>query len=401
MKLALVHDYLSQEGGAERVLREMHALWPDAPVFVLFHDRDRAHPAFRDWAVRTSWLQTLPGATERYRWYLPLMPAATESHDLREFDVILSSSSAFAKGVIVHPEAIHISYCHTPTRFLWTDSNSYVEELQYPRVVKQLLPPVLNYLRIWDRQAAERVDRFVANSETVRRRIQKYYGRDADVIHPPVDVVSRETNPLTPPYTKGEIRVHPPYDKGDRRGLSNYYLVGGRLVAYKRFDLVVRAFSKLGVPLVVFGEGPEFERLRAIAKPNIEFVGRVSDDEKRALYAGCIAFIHPHVEDFGITAIEAMAAGRPVIAYPAGGALETVLPGITGDFLEDQSWENLAHHIIRFDPARFDAARIRDHAARYDASVFRDKLRAYVARAYEERETVRRRGQLTIPVMSS
>lgn len=387
MRLALVHDYLSQEGGAERVLREMHALWPDAPTFVLFHDRERAHPAFRDWSVKTSWLQTLPGANAGYRWYLPLMPAATESHDLRNFDVILSSSSAFAKGVITHPDALHISYCHTPTRFLWTDSHAYVEELQYPRLVKQLLPPVLNYLRVWDRQAAERVDQFIANSETVRRRIQKYYGRDADVIHPPVDVLSRETNP---PY--------PPYSKGGEGGISNYYLGGGRLVAYKRFDLVVRAFSKLGVPLVVFGEGPELPRLREMAKPNVRFIGRVTDQDKRALYASCIAFIHPHVEDFGITAVEAMAAGRPVIAFPEGGALETVVPGLTGEFLEEQTWENLAHHVIRFDPSRFDAARIRAHAETFDASHFRARLWEYVERAYAERETIRR-GQLSIPLL--
>ena len=367
------------------MLREMHLVWPEAPVFVLFHDRARAHPAFRDWTVRTSWMQTLPGATRQYRWYLPVMPAATESHDLRDFDVILSSSSAFSKGVITHPEAIHISYCHTPTRFLWTDTHSYVEELQYPRIVKTLLPPVLNYLRVWDRQAAERVDRFIANSETVRRRIQKYYGRDADVIHPPVDVHNH-------PF--------PPYHKGEARGLSlgQYYLVGGRLVAYKRFDLVVRAFSRLGVPLKVFGEGPELERLRAMAKSNVEFIGRVTDDEKRLLYAGCTAFINPQVEDFGITAVEAMAAGRPVIAYPEGGALETVIPGVTGEFLEDQTWENLAHHVIRFDVARFDATRIREHAETFDAVHFRARLKAYVDHAYAERETVRRRGQLAIPL---
>lgn len=369
MKIALVHDFLSQEGGAERVLRAFHDMWPEAPVFTLFHDRERAHPAFLDFDVRTSFLQKLPGGVRHYRWYLPLMPAATESYKLSDFDVVLSSSSAFSKGVIVGPDAVHISYCHTPTRYLWTDTHSYVEDLKSPGIVKVALPAFLSYLRMWDRAAAERVDRFVANSQTVRRRIEKYYGRTADVIHPPVDTSSFG------------VAEHP----------GNYYLVGGRLVPYKRFDLVVRAFSKLGIPLKVFGEGPELDNLRACAKPNIQFLGKVDEQTKAELYRNCIAFIHPHVEDFGITAIEAMASGRPVIAHPHGGATETIVPGLTGEFLEDQSWENLAHHVIRFDPSRYDSQRIRAHAAQYDTAVFKEKMKQLVEQSWKDRETIRLR----------
>lgn len=355
MKVALVHDYLVQDGGAERVLMALHEMYPAAPVHVLLHDKKRANPVFKNWDIRTSFLQSIPGGLSRYQWLLPLMPAATESYNLSEYDVVISSSSAFAKGVVTRPETLHISYCHTPTRYLWTDSLSYVEELRVPKMVKIFLPPVLSYLRLWDRMAADRVGAFAANSHTVADRIRKYYNRDAAVIHPPVDIESF--------YVSSNI--------------GNYYLIGGRLVSYKRFDIAVQAFAKLGIPLKVFGEGPEMESLRALSKPNVEFLGRLSDGEKRELYSKCIAFLHPQVEDFGITAIEAMASGRPVIAYPKGGALETILPGVTGTFLREQTWENLAHAIIRFKPESFDPVRIKNHAATFGAARFKREMRDF------------------------
>jgi glycosyltransferase involved in cell wall biosynthesis len=357
MRVALVHDYLSQDGGAERVLQALHAAWPEAPLYTLFHDRERANPAFRSWDVRTSFLQRIPGAVRYYRWFLPFMPTATEGYDLAPYDLVLSSSSAFAKGVLTRPETFHISYCHTPTRYLWTDTHAYVEDLQLSRPVKALLAPVLSRLRVWDRLSADRVDAFIANSETVRQRIRKYYGRDSVVIHPPVSMK--------------DFSVAPRYE--------NFFLVGGRLVSYKRFDVVVQAFTKLGMPLVVFGVGPEEARLRQMAGKTVRFVGRVSDEERADLYRKCAAFLHPHVEDFGITAIEAMASGRPVIAYGAGGALETVVPGETGVFLENQQWEHLAHTVLRFDPSRFSPERIRSHAMRFDAPIFQDKMRRTVS----------------------
>ncbi|TAL20061.1 glycosyltransferase family 4 protein [Patescibacteria group bacterium] len=362
MRVALVHDYLSQDGGAERVLRAFHDLWPEAPVYTLLYDEERANPVFRSWKIRTSFLQKFPGAVGHYRWYLPLMPTATESYDLSDYDFVLSSSSAFAKGVLCRPETLHISYCHTPTRYLWTDTHSYLSELNAPQPIKAMLSLLSTNLRVWDRLAALRADRFIANSENVRERIRKYYGRQSVVIHPPVDL------------SQFSLAGRP----------ENFYLTGGRLVSYKRFDLVVRAFNKLGLPLRIFGTGPEEERLRQLAGANITFHGRVSDVEKAELYRKCLAFLHPQLEDFGITAIEAMGSGRPVIAYPAGGALETVIPGETGVFLQDQTWENLAHTVIRFDPGKFSPELIRSRALQFDSAVFKEKIRRYVQEQYAE-----------------
>jgi len=362
MKIALIHDYLIQDGGAERVLRVLQDIWPKAPTFALLYDRNRAHPAFRNRDIRTSFLQSLPFATKCYQWLLPLMPAAVERLDLSDFDVVLSSSSAFAKGVLTKPGTLHIAYCHTPTRYLWNDTVSYVNELRVPRPVRETLPLFLPTLRLWDRLSADRADFMVANSKTVQERIRKYYRRESDLIHPPVDVADYAISPR----------------------VDNYYLAGGRLVSYKRFDLVVAAFNKLGIPLKIFGDGPEEAKLRAMAKPNIEFLGRVAEKDKAELYSRAIAFLHPQEEDFGITAIEAMASGRPVIAFPRGGALETVIPGVTGSFFEEQTWENLAHAIIRFSPEQFQPERIRSHALQFSTEAFKEKIRTYVEKHWNE-----------------
>lgn len=362
MKIALVHDYLVQDGGAERVLKAFQEIWPSAPTFALLYDPDRMGKSFRDKDIRTSFLQDVPFALKRYKWFMPLMPMATERHDLSGYDVVLSSTSAFAKGVITRPDTLHVCYCHTPTRYLWSDTHSYINEIGLPGPIRRLVPLMLTDIRVWDRLAADRVDRFIANSRTVERRIAKYYQRKSDVIHPPVETAR--------------------YHAGD--GSGGYYLAGGRLVAYKRFDVIVRAFNKLGIPLKIFGEGPEFARLRAAAKRNIEFVGRIPEHAKAELYGKAIAYLHPQEEDFGITAVEAMAAGRPVIAYRKGGAVETVIDGVTGTFIEEQSWEELANAIIRFEPERFDSRRIREHALRYDTELFKETMRSYVERAWQE-----------------
>lgn len=361
MKIALVHDYLVQDGGAERVLQAFQDIWPDAPTFALLYDRERL-PAFRGKDIRTSFLQRVPFALRRYKWLMPFMPMATEGYNLGDYDVVLTSTSAFAKGVITRPDTLHVCYCHTPTRYLWSDTHSYVNEIGLPRSVRRFVPFMLSDIRIWDRLAADRVDRFVANSETVRKRIKKYYLRDSDVIPPPVDT--------------GRF--------GISRTIGDHYVAGGRLVAYKRFDIVVRAFNKLGVPLIIFGEGPELGRLKAAAKKNITFVGRVGEKEKAELYSTAIAYLHPQEEDFGITAVEAMASGRPVIAYRKGGAVETVVEGVTGEFLEEQTWEELANQIIRFAPERYDPLTIRRHALRYDSASFKRTMQEHVEAAWRE-----------------
>ncbi len=362
MKIALVHDYLVQDGGAERVLQAFQEVWPDAPTFALLHDEETMGASFRGKDIRTSFLQNVPFALKRYKWFMPLMPTATEHHNLAGYDVVLSSTSAFAKGVITRPDTLHLCYCHTPTRYLWSDTHSYVNEQGLPSFLSKLLPMMLTNIRVWDRLAAERVDRFVANSETVAKRIGKYYQRDSKVIHPPVDTSRFYISPKT----------------------ENYFLAGGRLVAYKRFDVVVKAFSKLGIPLKIFGEGPELERLKENAGSNIEFVGRVGEKQKAELYSKCLAYLHPQEEDFGITAVEAMASGRPVIAYRKGGATETVIDGVTGLFLEDQSWEELANQIIRFDASEFDPKAIREHALSYDTEVFKERIQDFVEAAWKE-----------------
>lgn len=364
MKLALVHDHLIQAGGAEKVLEVMHNIWPDSPTYTLLYDNQRMRDHFGDRDIRTSFLQSLPLALTKYQWYLPLMPTATESHDLADFDVVISSSSAFSKGIVTKPDALHICYCHTPTRYLWSDTHRYIEELGVPGFIKKLLPMILSQLRLWDKAAADRVDLFIANSETVRQRIKKYYNQDSVVINPPV-----ETH-------KFKISDKP----------KKYFLIGGRLVAYKRYDIAVDAFTKTGIPLKIFGDGPELEPLKKKAGSNIEFLGRVSDEEKAQLYENCLAFLHPHEEDFGITQVEAMAAGRPVIAYRKGGATEAVVEGVSGEFIDEQSWEELADRVIHFDQSQYNPETIRNHALQFDTEEFKKKIREFVQVKWQEHE---------------
>lgn len=361
MKIALVHDYLIQDGGAEKVLKAFQDIWPEAPTYVLLHDREKSNPVFLDKNIQTSFLQKMPAGLEKYQWYLPLMPLATEHHDLGGYDVVLSSSSSFSKGVITNPGTLHICYCHTPPRFLWNDMRQYIEDLNYNRLVKSVLPLVLKNLRQWDVTASQRVDKFIANSGTVRDRIKKYYRRGSSIIYPPVET--------------GRFKIG--------RG-GDYFLIGGRLVGYKRYDIAINAFNKLGMPLKVFGSGPAMPKLKKIANKNIEFLGKVTDQELSDLYAGCRAFLHPQIEDFGITAIEAMASGRPVIAYGVGGARETVVGGQTGEFMDEQSWEELGGLIINFDDAKYNSETIKDYAARFDIERFKSQIKDFVELAWRD-----------------
>ncbi|OGL87395.1 hypothetical protein A3I40_00130 [Candidatus Uhrbacteria bacterium RIFCSPLOWO2_02_FULL_48_12] len=360
MKLALVHDHLTQTGGAEKVLGSFHKEFPAAPIFTLVYNAERFSSLLANSDIRTSFIQRLPWGLKHYQWFLPLMPWATERHDLRGYDAVLSSASAFAKGVLTGDHTLHICYCHTPTRYLWSDAHSYVEELPYPFFVKKLIPALLVKLRMWDYLAAQRPDVMIANSATVRRRISKYYRRDSVVLYPPVNIEAFASS----------------------KEVGKYYLTGGRLVSYKRFDIVIEAFNRLRVPLKIFGEGPAKSRLADLAKSNIEFLGFCSREKLAAAYAKCLAFIQPQEEDFGITAIEAMASGRPVIAYRAGGAIETIKAGESGIFFEEQSWEALADTVVRFEPSSFDSAVIRRQAENFSEEVFRNKLRNIINDAW-------------------
>jgi len=362
MKVALTHDHMMQNGGAERVLEAMQALWPTAPTYTLLYDKEKMNTLFGHRDIRTSFLQNIPFALKKYRWLLPLMPTATESYSLSEFDVIVSSSSALSKGIVPPEHGLHICYCHTPPRYLRTHTNEYLRGLNVPRIAKSLLPFMMTYLRIWDNASADRVDYFIANSETVRHRIRRYYGRDSVVIHPPVD---------TDTFT---ISEEP----------KRYYLIGGRLVSYKRYDIVIEAFNKLGKPLKIFGTGPQEKELKKMAKSNIEFLGRVSDQKRSELFSNAIAFIHPQEEDFGITPVESMAAGRPVIAYNRGGASETVIDGKTGILFDEQSWVEIADTVLHFDEHKFDPSIIKEYAEQYSVKEFRKKMDQFVSEKWRK-----------------
>lgn len=360
MRIALVHDHLIQIGGGERVLQVLNRMYPAAPIFTLFYNPNLA-ASFPNAQIRTSALQRIPGALRHYQWFLPFMPLATESYDLREFDIVVSSVSALAKGIITRSDAVHLCYCHTPTRYLWMETQSYIADLRKPSFVKPFIPPLLSRLRRWDHAAAQRVYAFIANSKTVARRIEKYYGRPSTVVYPPVGVAA--TRVATSP--------------------GRYFLTGGRLVPYKRFDVTIKAFNRLGLPLKIFGDGPLTRDLQKLAGPNIEFLGFVDDAKRAELYEDAIAFIHPQEEDFGLTVVEAMAAGRPVVALGQGGARETVVPGISGVLFDGPSWESLYDTVTHTDFSRFDPTTIHDHAMQFDESRFTSAMERIITSAYD------------------
>ena len=370
MRLALVHDYLNQYGGAERVLEVLCEMYPDAPIYTLLYDERATGGVFKGREIHTSFLQKIPFARKHHRLFPLLMPLAVEQFDLSYFDVVLSVSASFAKGIITKPHTQHINYCLTPTRWLWDDSHKYIDEFKYPWPINKLIPVFIAYLRLWDKEAALRVDRFVAVSSFVQQRIKKYYQQEAPVIYPPVAV----------------DRYHVSSQQDD------YFLMVGRLVAYKRFALAVRVFNAIGKRLVIVGDGPERQRLEKLAKPNIAFRGLLSDSELPELYARCQAVIFPQEEDFGLVPLEAMASGRPVIAYRGGGALETVIdptsPAVadgmaspTGILFNAQSEIDLALAVGRYYQTEFNPVLIRQHAEKFSKTVFRAKISALFPQA--------------------
>jgi glycosyltransferase involved in cell wall biosynthesis len=361
LRVALVHDYLNQYGGAERVLEVFHHLFPDAPVYTSLYDPETMPAHFRSWDIRTSFLQRVPGSRRYHRALLLLYPLAFESFDLHGYDVVISNSSAFAKGVITGPDTLHVSYCLTPMRFAWA-YEEYVNRERFRTSVRKVLPSAVHYLRLWDVATANRVDRFIGISRVVVARIAKYYRREADLIMPPVDVKSI-------PFSS-------------HRGGS--FLVVSRLIPYKRIDLAVQACSRLGLPLTVVGDGRDRASLQAVAGPTVTFAGRVADQQVREALAGCGAFLFPGEEDFGIAPVEAMAAGRPVVAYAGGGALDTVVDGVTGRFFAPQTVEALADRLSSIDLSAFDPEALRAHAMRFDTRAFEGTFEEYVQRAREE-----------------
>jgi glycosyltransferase involved in cell wall biosynthesis len=365
MKVALVHDYLNQMGGAERVVIAFHQMFPDAPIYTSIYDPQRVDPVFQEMDIRTSFMQKFPLVTRHHQPYLPFYPFAMESLDLRDYDLVLSSSSAFGKGVITLPETMHICYCHTPMRWCW-NYREYVEREQLGAMARRVLPFLITGLRMWDQVSAMRVDHFIANSPVVAARIQKYYRRDAVVIPPPVEV-SRFS-----------------FDPGIER--EDYFLIVSRLIPYKRIDLAIEACNRLHLPLVIIGAGRDMERLKRMAGPTIRFLGRLSDQEVLHYYARCRAFLFPGEEDFGITPLEAQASGRPVIAYGRGGSLASIVEGITGEFFYEQTVDSLAAVLASFEERRYKSQTIRNHALEFDTSRFRRRILQFIGAKMSERK---------------
>jgi len=360
LKVAIVCSWLNQYGGAERVLDVVHGMYPQAPVYTSIFLPEALPPAYRAWNVRTSFLNRLPARIrQHYQWLLPFYASAFEHLDLSGFDVVLSVTSAFAHGVRVSPNTLHVCYCLTPARFLW-NYEAYVAREEIGRGARRVLPLLVSRLQSWDRQAADRVNQFVAISRAVQQRIRANYGRDAEIIYPPAEVQ----------------RFAVSQERGD------YFLIISRLVPYKRIDLAVRAFSQLGLPLVVIGDGRDRGALEALAAPNIRFLGRLDDEQAAQYLARCRALVFPGEEDFGITPLEAQATGRPVIAYAGGGVLETVDEGTTGLFFREATPEALAATVARFHDEDFDPVVIRNHALRFDRSEFERRLDEYVTNKY-------------------
>lgn len=355
MKVAITTDWLNSFGGAERVLIELHRLFPEAPIYTTVHDPSGLPPEMQGWDVRTSFLQRIPFARRRHQSFLPLMPMAFEQFDMSEYDLVLTTSSACAKGVITRPGTLNLCYCYTPCRYIWDLYHDYTRGHR----ARALIAPAAHWLRVWDRLSADRVDHFVAISHEVAARVRRHYRREAEVIYPPVDVGRIRPNGLPP---------------------EDFYLIVSRLVPYKRVDLAVQAATRLGRRLLVVGEGPGRRALEAAAGPTVEFLGRRSDEEIAGLYARCRAFLFPGFEDFGITPVEAQAAGRPVIAYGRGGATETVADGVTGVLFEEQSVVALSEAMLRFERMVFDPAMCRRNAQRFDSQEFRRGIQRMVER---------------------
>jgi glycosyltransferase involved in cell wall biosynthesis len=358
MKLALVADWLTVFGGAEHAVAEFHRIWPDAPIFTTVTHRSRLGPlAGAD--IRTSHLQPWYRIVRRHQLLLPWMPRAVEDIDLRGYDVILSSSHAVGKGIIPPQTARHICYCHTPMRYAWEMEETYLEDFGVPRILRPKIKRMLARLRRWDLQTAKRVDRFIANSSETQRRIARIYARESVVIPPPVE--DRFFASVMQPA----------------QGRAGYLAIG-RLVPYKKFDLLIALANELKLPLTIAGRGQEEAMLRRMAGPTVTFLGFVPDAELPALYASAKAVLFPPHEDAGIVPLEAQACGTPVIAFGSGGALDTVKDDETGVFFKEQTVSSITDAIHRFESLTFDPEKIREHAKQFSAKRFRERIKVEI-----------------------
>jgi glycosyltransferase involved in cell wall biosynthesis len=356
MKVAIVHYWLVGMRGGEKVIEALCEMYPQADIFTHVYVPEMVSERIRQHRIIPSFVNSLPRAARMYKNYLPLMPLALEQLDLRGYDLVISSESGPAKGIIPPPEALHVCYCHTPMRYIWNMYHEYRDGAG--RITRLLMPPLSHYLRMWDVSSASRVDSFVANSATVAKRIERYYRRDSVVIHPPVDTEA--------------FSIAAPSDLGD------YYLMAGELVSYKRPDLAVRAFNEMGLKLVVIGSGEMLDEIRRIAGPTITVMGSQPFDVLKTHYARCRALIFPGEEDFGMVPVEAMASGRPVVAYARGGATETVKEGISGVFFGEQSVEAICNAVTRLKDFECNSGEIAAHARQFGREQFFRNMRAHI-----------------------
>ena len=358
MKVAIVHYWLVKMRGGEKVVEALCELFPEAEIFTHVYNPAAISKTIKSHRIHTTFIQKLPSAIRYYQSYLPLMPLALEQIDLRDYDLVISSESGPAKGIVVSPDTMHICYCHTPMRYVWDMYHDYLETVR--GLTRLLMPVLVHFLRVWDLASAARVDYFIANSMHVADRVMKHYRREAEVIHPPVD-----TNAFIP--------------SGEQ---DDFYLMVGQLLPYKRTDLAVDAFNRLGKRLVIIGDGDQLTPLKKRAKRNISILGYQPFSIIRDYYAKCKALIFPGVEDFGIVPVEAMASGRPVIAFRKGGALETVKDGVTGLFFDEQTPESLIDAIERYEnmESEFSSDRIIEHAQQFDKKKFKQQFQKIINR---------------------
>jgi len=363
MRVAIVHDLLLRYGGAERVVLALKEIYPEAPVYTLLYDRENMAPWFSEIDVRPSWLQKLPRfLRKKHKYLLKLMPLAVESLDLRDFDLVISSSTAFAKGVVTRPDTKHICYCHSPARFLWDMSHRY-PKMQSLGGLRGLAAKIsVHQLRLWDKSTINRVDYFIANSQTTKARIRKYYRRRAEVIYPPV-----------PEGLESFAGGFAPEEK-------DYFLIVSQLVKHKNIEVAVEAFNKLELPLVVIGEGPERKRLAKLAGPKIKFKGFLPEERVQVYRKNCRAFIFPGEDDFGIAPVQALKAGRPVLALRAGGATETVIEGVNGEFFDWPLPEILADGVRRLleNYAAYDPEIIKKSVEKFGEKRFKEEIEGFV-----------------------
>ena len=363
-RVALVHDFLLDLRGAERVFAAICDAWPDADVYSAVYDEKGTEGRFAGRRPRTSFLQRVRPTARTFRPLLPLYPHAIESFDLRDYEIVISSSSAWAHGVLVDPGATHVCYCHNPFRYAWTEREATLRARN--PLTRPALRLLLNRWRQWDWIAAQRVDRYVANSRLTAARIRRYFNREATVLHPPVE---------TGRFSREPVGAH--------------YMVLAELMAHKRIDVAVRAFNELRLPLLVVGDGPESRKLRRIAGPTVTFTGRISDERVAELLARTRALVVTATEEFGIAAVEALAAGRPVLALGEGGVRESVVEGETGSFFERCEPGVLADAVRRFDPLAIDPRACRAAAERFGAKRFRESFKRMVAEAVRDERAPR------------